>query len=95
MQSHHGNGVVELVPMDACPFAEALDSCRDTRSVRNNVLGARGLPKVLPEVLPGGVPPEADPPAFAEPPTLLEWDITPVVVARTSHPHYKIERGTT
>ena len=94
VQSHPGSGFVELVPMDACPFTEALDSCRDTRSVRNNVLGARGLPKVLPKVLPGGVPPKADPPAFAEPPTLLEWDITPVVVARTSHPHYEIERGT-
>ena len=81
VQSHPGSGFVELVPMDACPFTEALDSCRDTRSVRNNVLGARSLPKVLPGgVLPEIVPPKAAP-VFAEPSTLLEWDITPVVAA--------------
>ena len=90
-QGHPGHPIT-IVPLTTCPFKDALDEYRDNRSIPSNVPEAP--PKVLPKVLPGGVPPKADPPAFAEPPTLLEWDITPVVVARTSHPHYEIERGT-
>ena len=78
-QGHPGHSI-PIVPMATCPFKDALDDYRDNRNVSSN--GPEAPAEVFPRVLPEAVvPPEADPIVVTEPPTLLEWDITPVVVA--------------